>query len=130
MVRERATARVRRWLEEDPAIVTWAWTPVEIVSAVERRVREGRLDRRSRRVALDRFEALAASWDEITDVLAVRTRALPLLGRHALRAADAGQLGAALLVADEGPPGFRFVCLDDRLGHAAELEGLRLLGPE
>lgn len=67
-------------------------------------------------------------WDEVADVLAVRTRALPLLARHSLRAADAGQLGAALLVADQGAGPFGFVCLDERLSLAAELEGFRVFG--
>jgi len=127
-VRESASERVRSWLREDPGIVTWAWTRVEIAGAVERRVREGVLDRRQRGSTLERFEALAAGWDEVTDVLAVRSRALALLARHPLRAAEAGQLGAALLVAEQGAPGFSFVCLDERLADAAEREGLRVLG--
>lgn len=60
VVRESATDRVRGWLAEDPATVTWGWTPVEIVGAIERRVREGRLDRRQ---TPDRFEALSEAWD-------------------------------------------------------------------
>lgn len=58
------------------------------------------------------------------DVLAVRSRAMRLLARHPLRAADAAQLAAALLIGDElrAPPSF--VCLDERLATAAEREGL------
>ena len=63
----------------------------------------------------------------MADLLAVRKRALSLLARHPLRAADAAQLGAALLVAEHLPPDFTFVCLDDRLGEAAEREGLQVL---
>ena len=127
VVMEAGTERVRAWLADDSHIVTWAWIRAELVGAVERRVREGRLTRSDRRSALDRFEVLWESWDEVTDVLAVRARALVLLARHSLRAADAGQLGAALLVADQGPPGFTFVCLDQRLREAAEREGLRVI---
>jgi predicted nucleic acid-binding protein len=121
---EAHTEDVRGWLREDPTVVTWAWTRVEIVSAIERRARDGQLTRAERRSAVDRFGALADAWDEVTDVLAVRARALPLLGRHPLRAADAAQLAAALLVRDElgTPPAF--ICLDDRLAIAAEREGL------
>lgn len=127
VVQEPATERVRAWLGEDPGIVTWAWTRVEIASAVERRARDRVLDRGQRRSTLERFEALAAEWDEVMDVVAVRSRALSLLARHPLRAADAAQLGAALLVAESGLPGFSFVCLDERLAEAAEREGLRVL---
>lgn len=124
---ERESRRVREWLSEDDAIVTWVWTRTEIVSAVERRAREGLLSRSERRQVLGRFNAVAASWDEVTDVLAVRAQADLLLARHALRAADAAQLGAALLVQNQFGGAFPFVCLDERLAAAAELEGLRVI---
>ncbi len=127
VIAEPATRRVRAWLERDPLIVTWAWTRVELAGAVERRAREGLLTRDQRRDAIGRFDALADTWDEVTDILAVRARALPLLARHPLRAADAAQLGAALLVAEPGGTSIAFVCLDERLTAAAEREGLRVL---
>lgn len=125
--REASTDRVRSWLEEDPVIVTWAWTRVEVVSAVERKTRLGEINRLERRQALERFQFFADTWDEVTDLVAVRAKASQLLARHSLRAADAGQLGAALLVAEEDPSSLVFVCLDERLALAAELEGLRVL---
>lgn len=57
----------------------------------------------------------------------MRSRALGLLARHPLRAADAGQLGAALLVQEQLARPLTFVCLDRRLSLAAELEGLRVI---
>lgn len=60
-------------------------------------------------------------------MLAVRSRANSLLARHPLRAPDAGQLGAALLVHEQSAEPLTFVCLDRRLSSAAELEGLRIL---
>ena len=126
IVSEPTTVQVRSCLVEDTEIVTWAWTRVEIASAVERRTREGLLTRPQRREVLDRLNTFAATWDEVTEVLAVRSRAALLLGRHPLRAADAGQLGAALLVHEQLAAPLRFVCLDRRLGVAAELEGLRV----
>lgn len=124
VVAEPDSERARGWLAADAHIVTWAWTLVELTSAVERRVRSGELDRGHRRVVLERFVHLADRWDEVSDVLAVRRRALTLLARHPLRAADAAQLAAALLVADGLAGGLEFVCLDERLARAAELEGL------
>lgn len=124
LVAEPRTEAMRRVLSEDERIVTWAWTSVEFTSAIERRAREGRLDRAGRRSALARLEQLASAWDEVTDVLAVRRQARALLARHPLRAADAAQLAAALVVAPEERSAFGFVCLDARLSEAAEREGL------
>ena len=127
VVAEPASDLVRGWLAEDDRIVTWVWTRTEIVSAIERRTREGSLSRLQRREVLERFDAFAGRWDEVTDVLAVRSRANALLARHPLSAADAGQLGAALLVQEQLAGPLTFVCLDQRVSSAAELESLRVL---
>ena len=127
VVAESDSEQARTWLSEDDHIVTWAWTRTEITSAIERRAREGSLSRQQRREALQRFDAFAGTWDEVTDLLAVRTRANALLARHPLRAADAGQLGAALLIQEQLAGVLTFVCLDQRLSTAAELESLRVV---
>ena len=127
LVAEPGSSAVRNQLAEDRHIVTWAWTRTEIVSAIERRAREGPLSRPQRRELLDRLAAFADSWDEVTEILAVRSRANALLARHPLRAADAGQLGAALLVQEQLAAPLSFVCLDSRLAYAAELESLRIV---
>jgi hypothetical protein len=124
VIAEPESDRVREWLRNDPLIVTWAWTRVELVSAVERRARQGQLTRAQRRACFERFESMAFQWDEVTDLLSVRSKALPLLARYPLRAADAAQLAAALLVAEEEPSSLEFLSLDERLGAAAEREGL------
>jgi uncharacterized protein len=124
LIAEPRTEAMRALLAEDERIVTWAWTTVEFTSAIERRAREGWLDRAGRRAALTRLEQLASSWDEVTDVLAVRRQARAVLARYPLRAADAAQLAAALVVAPEERTTFGFVCLDARLSEAAEREGL------
>lgn len=127
VIAEAASSTVREWLAQDPAIVTWAWTRVELASAVERRARKGELTREQRRACLDAFARLGELWDEVVDLASVRTRAMALLSRHPLRAADAAQLGAALLVAEGDPARMTFVCLDEPLALAAEREGLRVL---
>ena len=127
VIAEPGSDSVRSWLRQDDGIVTWAWTRTEITSAVERRSRTGLLSRPQRRAALDRFAAFADTWDEVVDVLAVRSRAHSLLARHPLPAAEAGQLGAALLVHEQLAGGLSFVCLNERLASAAEREGLRLV---
>jgi predicted nucleic acid-binding protein len=127
VVAEKRSSAVREWLAQDPAIVTWAWTRVELVSAVERRARQGALTRDQRRACLDAFMELADLWDEVVDLAAVRARAIALLSRHALRAADAAQLGAAVVLAEGDPSAITFLCLDDALALAAEREGFRVL---
>ena len=126
IVAEPDSDLVRGWLSDDDHIVTWVWTRTEIASAVERRTREGLLSRPQRRAVLERLAVLADRWDEVTEVLAVRSRAHALLARHPLRAADAGQLGAALLVQEQLAGPLTFVCRDSRLLTAADVEGLRL----
>lgn len=127
IVSEPGSALVRSWLAEDSSIVTWAWTRTEITGAIERRTREGLLSRAQRREVLKRLNAFADSWNEVTEMLAVRSRANALLARHPLRAADAGQLGAALLVNEQLPGALSFLSLDHRLTSAAEREGLQVV---
>lgn len=130
LVLEPSTALARSWLADDSAIVTWAWTRVEITSAIERRARQVALSRHDRRQVLGKLDVFAGTWDEVTEILAVRSRASLLLARHPLRAADAGQLGAALLVNEQlGGEPLPFMCLDRRLSEAAEREGLAVADP-
>ena len=128
IVAEPASERVATWLEEDPAVVIWGWTRVELASAIERRAREGVLRGAERVAALRRVERLANDAHEVVDLSAVRVRAIALLARHALRAADAAQLGAALLVAEPDPSSLTMVALDQRLADAVAREGLDVLG--
>ena len=127
IVAEPVSNVMRERLAEDDRIATWAWTYTEIVSAVERRARDGAISRDQRLSVLQRLLLLADSWDEVTDILAVRSRANSLLARHPLRAADAGQLGAALLLQEQLVSSLTFVCLDRKLSAAARLEGLHVL---
>jgi uncharacterized protein len=127
IVKEAGSALARRWLRDDADMVLWSLTRLELVSAVERRARERHLSARQRTLALARIERIGRDAHEVADVVAVRARAVPLLGRHPLRAADAAQLGAALVVADPEPSSLTLVVLDRRLAAAAEREGLNVL---
>jgi predicted nucleic acid-binding protein len=126
-IEEAGSELVRSWLAEDGSIAVWALTRLEVVSAIERRVREGHLNERQRVSALDTCEKLIEAAHEVMDVLAVRSRALPLLGRYPLRAADAAQLGVALFLAESNVSSLPFVTLDRRLAVAARREGFRVL---
>lgn len=127
IVSEQSSNAALERLGRDAQIITWLWTRTELAAAIERRTREGTLSRAERRQVLTRLDALAERWNEVADALAVRSRAIKLLARHPIRAADAGQLGAALLVQDQLADPLEFVCFDRRLSLAAEMEGLQVL---
>lgn len=127
VVEEPGSDLVARWIEEDDSVVVWGLTRLEVTSAVERAARSGRLSSAQRRAVMERASRIAADAHEVTDLDAVRARALGLVARHPLRAADAAQLAAALLIADPDPASLAMVVLDRRLADAAEREGLRVL---
>ena len=129
-VSEPVTARVERWLRADPAVVVWTLTRVEVLSSLARRRREE--PTAARRIASARREFLAAweRWSEVTAVEDVRRRAERIVETHPLRAADALQIGAALVAAEDHPASLEFATLDHRLADTAEREGFRVLSPE
>ena len=70
---------------------------------------------------------LVDGWRPVTALEPTRARALRLVRTHALRAADALQLAAALVASEERPESLPFVCLDDHLRDAARREGFTVL---
>lgn len=68
-------------------------------------------------------------WLVIADFLAVRDHAERIVRSHPLRAADALQLGAAIVAAEEAPASLEFATLDRKLAEAATREGFQVLGP-
>jgi predicted nucleic acid-binding protein len=125
---EKETGNCRELLTEDSDIVVWLLTPVEVLSALMRRLREKSLKSIEFSKAKEQLAALEKAWSEVISVERVRDRARRLLETHPVRAADSLQLAAALLTSEENPQGFSFVTLDRRLGSAAEREGFHVLG--
>ena len=130
VIAEAETPICRALLLEDPEIVVWCLTPVEVMSALARRLREDVLRLPEFRRAKAQLGLLERSWAEVTSVEQVRELARRLLETHALRAAGALQLASALIVAEHHPRDFPFVTLGQRLSDAAEREGFALLGPD
>jgi len=126
-VQEPRSQMLLQLRRDDPDIVVWWATKVESVSAVQRLLRMRQIDAAGRAIFLDCVEALWPSLDQIAPTEEVRTRAEQLLARHSLRAADALQLGAALVWARDQPARHDFVCLDERLREAARREGFTVL---
>lgn len=126
-VRESTTETLLRVARADEDIVIWWASPVECVSAVARRRREGTLSSEAETQSLEVLAALFSECSEVQPSELVRQRAQRLLRAHSLRAADAFQLAAALIWADESPAGLEFVCLDQNLREAASREGFKVL---
>lgn len=128
LFQEPATEAIFKLLEEDPSVLVWWSAPVECVSAIARREREGALKSKAAGEALGRLRWLSEGWQEILPDAAIRSTAQRLLRMHPLRAADSLQLAAAIIAAEHEPSTLDFVCLDQRLALAATREGFRVLG--
>jgi len=113
----------------DPEQIAWWATGIECVSALARVEREGALGPTVMADAVGRLEALELAWAMVQPTDQLRELAVRLLRVHALRAADALQLAAALVAAEGHPGSLTLVSLDERLGLAAEREGLRVIRP-
>jgi predicted nucleic acid-binding protein len=128
LAEEATTDAMRKRLREDREVLVWWAAQVECVSALMRRVREGRLARKDVVRAEQRLQHLTRAWLEVVPTEPVRATAQRLLRVHPLRAADALQLAAAVVAAEHEAASLDLVTLDDRLAEAAEREGFRVLG--
>ena len=123
LVEQDTSPRVAGWVAEDSTMALWTLTPVEIVSALRRLVREKALEEEAARLAELRMEELVRACHVIIDMDLVKSLATRLLRVHPLRAFDALQLGAALHWAESHPQGRTLLTLDGRLALAAQREG-------
>jgi uncharacterized protein len=127
LVTQATSALADEWIGQDPELVIWTLTPVEVASAVRRLVRERVLPAAIGHEAEERSDHLVAASTVVVDVDATKDQARRLLRLHTLRAADAMQLGAALLWARGVPTGKTLHTFDERLAEAAAREGFRVL---
>ncbi len=127
VVEEAASKACRKLLRDKATVAVWALTRTEMTSAVWRRARSGDLELAAMPRVLARIAALASQWSEVVDLELVRDRADRLLGQHALRAADALQLAAALVLTRERPRNQELVTGDGDLANASIMEGFRVL---
>jgi predicted nucleic acid-binding protein len=122
-VEQASSGRAVAWVGEDGALAVWTLTPVEVVSALRRLVREGTLGEHDARLVETRLDQLVKTCHVVVDVPAVKRVAIRVLRLHPLRAFDALQLGAALLWAEGHTDGRALHTFDTRLAAAAEREG-------
>jgi predicted nucleic acid-binding protein len=132
---EKGSLRVRRLLEAKADVFYQTFlTPVELASALYRRLRERDITSEELAVMLRAYvthsheDYLLVPYSET-----LMERAITLLAHYALRALDAVQLASALdlrdrLPGDELP--LAFLSSDERLVEAARREHLRARNPE
>jgi len=125
-LKEKASEAIRGLMKDDEDIVVWWTTSIECLSALSRRQREGVLTSGDAGKARAILSALAAAWSEVQPTEMVRLRTERLLSVHPLRAADALQLAAALVWAQDTPRELEFVCLDQNLRESSLKEGFSL----
>ena len=124
---ESTTGTLKTLIEPRGLMMVWWGTPVEVVSAMARRVRDGVLDAARFAQSRRRLEILAEGWQEVAPsdhLCALAERAVRV---HELRAADAFQLAAAMIVAEGAHSAVEIVTLDRRLRDAALRESFRVL---
>lgn len=126
-INEKATKSVRDLSREDPELVVWILSEVEIISALWRRRRSNELTEAVRAEAQRQMDVTISNAVVVADVSAVVRRARRLLATHTLRAADAMQLAAALLACEDDPARLPLVTIDDRLAEAATREGFTVV---
>jgi predicted nucleic acid-binding protein len=127
LVAESSRDRLLKLLEQDRTMLVWWGTPVECTSAIARREREGNFRVDLATQALERLHSLSETWYEVVPSASLRIIAQRLLRVHALRAADALQLAAAVVASDREPATLEFVSLDDPLNTTAQREGFRII---
>ena len=126
LVEETTTRGLQALARRDPDILAWWGSVVECASALARLESAGALDRKLDEQAAGRLRQLANGWHEIEPSEAVRETAVRFLRVHPLRTADALQLAAAFIAAEQRPASLEIVTLDERLAEAARKEGFPL----
>jgi predicted nucleic acid-binding protein len=126
-LKEQMSETGKRLIKADEDVVVWWATRVECFSALSRRRREGALSADAELKAKVILSALSTEWSEVQPSEVVRQRAERLLAIHPLRFADAFQLAAALIWAQENPQGYEIVCFDQNLREAAHKEGFTVI---
>ena len=127
LIAEASTRRLQALAAGDPDLLVWWGSPVECVSALARLEHDGALDPQAAVLAFDRLKQLAAGWHEVDPSDIVREVAARFLRVHPLRAADALQLAAAFIAAEQRPASLEMITLDERLASAAQKEGFTVI---
>ena len=115
LIAEPTSALVTHWLTIDTVIEVWALTRIEMLSALERRRRNGPASKTQIASARRQLNQLSSFWNVVSDIERVGRQAERLLQAYPLRAADSLQLGAAIVAAEGRPSSLDFATFDRRL---------------
>jgi predicted nucleic acid-binding protein len=127
LIEEPESARMMSLLASDSGMAVWWGTLTECWSALARREREAGWPPSTTDKALANLQAVFRRAQEILPTAALRAHSRRLLFTHSLRAADALQLAAALVLAGADVADLEFVTLDETLARCARLEGFKLV---
>jgi predicted nucleic acid-binding protein len=103
---------------------------VEMRSAIRRRQRAADIEADAASAIVESLQSHMETrfLRQVVNDMVIET-ALEMIDRHALRAYDAVQLAACLVLSDMEAEAFTFVCSDHRLLEAAGSERLKVLDP-
>ena len=124
---EETSSERTKQLEQDPLMVVWWGTSVEVESALFRRSSNSEIDVGNTERARTRLTFLSNSWIEIQPTDSIREMAKRLIRVHGLRSADSLQLAAALGACGNHPKNQNFLTGDQNLKRAATKEGFSCL---
>jgi predicted nucleic acid-binding protein len=124
---EETSSERTKQLEQDPLMVVWWGTSVEVESALFRRSSNSEIDVSNAERARTRLTFLSNSWIEIQPTDSIREMAKRLIRVHGLRSADSLQLAAALGACGNQPKNQNFLTGDQNLKRAATKEGFSCL---
>jgi len=127
LITEASTRRLGVLAQQDPDMLVWWGSKVECASALARLERDAALDPRAAVLAFDRLKQLATGWHEVDPSDILREAAARFLRVHPLRTADALQLAAAFIAAEQHPASLEMLTLDERLAGAAQKEGFAVI---
>jgi predicted nucleic acid-binding protein len=117
------SAKARTLRRKFPHITIWWGTTVEVHSALNRLVQEGKLTTKSHTAALNIWQGVEAGARVVNPVDRVREIARGLPVAYGLRAMDSFQLAAALVWCQEKPHNRPFITADIDLSSAATQAG-------
>ena len=125
LIEEPESAEMNRLLEADDEMALWWGTPTECWSALARREREADWSPATTDEALANLQKVVERAHEVLPTVRMHSRRL--LFTHALRAADALQLAAAITLGGNEVAELEFVTLDDALARVARKEGFKMV---
>ena len=124
---QKTTFCLKHWKASAANSLVWWTTQIECFSALSRLKREEEISGEEFEQAEVRLIQLLKACHEVQPSQLLKDKALRALKLHKLRAADAMQLAAALVAAEDLNSPINFICLDKRLAESAKLEGLKVL---